>query len=388
LKSLRIKGTRVFEETYNSTSRIVVNQGGTRSSKTYSVCQVMICKALQTTGKVFTICRKTGPSLKATVYRDFFEIIEGLGMYSRENHFVSKGIYVLNGNEFEFVSVDEPMKIRGRKRNYLMMNEANEFTTEDWQQLILRTTEQAYLDYNPSDQFHWIYDRVLTRDDCYFIKSTYLDNPFLSAETIKEIERLKDIDENYWKIYGLGEVGLVEGLIYPKFNLVDSFPECKWVVRGMDFGYTNDPTVIIKIGYSQGELYYEEEVHRTHLTNQDIIEVLKEKEVSRTDVIYADSAEPKSIEEIYRGGFNIKPCRKGADSIKQGIDVVKRYPMNITKNSTNLIKELRSYKWQTDKEGKNINKPVGFNDHCCDAFRYGVSMKLGTPKKRIRITSF
>ena len=177
MKSLNLKATVVLEKNLNAITRIVVNQGGTRSSKTYSLAQLIILKALQEQGKIYTICRKTLPALKGTAYRDFFNILEEHNLYNPNNHNKSELTYKLNNNEIEFISVDQPVKIRGRKRNTLWMNESNEFTFEDFVQLSLRTTENIYMDFNPSDPYSWIYDNVINRDDCTFIKSTYLANP-------------------------------------------------------------------------------------------------------------------------------------------------------------------------------------------------------------------
>ena len=201
LTQAKIKTTNVFHKAYGSKTRITCLQGGTRSSKTYSLCQLFIVKCLGETGKTFTICRKTLPALKGTAYRDIIQLLKDLDLYSEENHNKSELSYALNGNLIEFISVDQPQKIRGRKRNYLWLNEANEFNYEDWQQLILRTTEKIYLDYNPSDPYSWIYEKVHTRDDCTFLQSTYQANPFLDEDTIAEIERLKDIDPDYWRVY-------------------------------------------------------------------------------------------------------------------------------------------------------------------------------------------
>ena len=229
-----IKTTNVFHKAYKSSTRITCLQGGTRSSKTYSLCQLFIVKALNETGKVFTICRKTLPALKGTAYRDVLELLKELDLYTEENHNKSELSYALNGNLIEFISVDQPQKIRGRKRDYLWLNEANEFNYEDYQQLILRTTDKVYLDYNPSDPYSWIYDKVITRDDCTFIKSTYKANPFLDKDTIAEIERLKDIDPDYWRVYGLGEIGSIQTMIFRKFELVDEV-QGRLVGYGLDF---------------------------------------------------------------------------------------------------------------------------------------------------------
>ena len=370
----KIKTTNVFNKAYKSIKRITCLQGGTRSSKTYSLCQLFIVRALQETGKTFTIVRKTLPACKGSVYRDFLSILKELEIYSEEYHNKSELSYNLNNNLVEFISVDQPTKIRGRKRNYLWLNEANEFSYEDWTQLILRTTEKVYLDYNPSDPYSWIYEKVNTREDCTFIKSTYLANPFLDKDTIAEIERLKDLDPDYWRVYGLGEIGTIQTMIFRNFNLVDDV-QGRLIGYGLDFGFTNSPTALVEVRLLDDSLYIKELLYEKRLTNTDLANKLKEFGIDRQTEIIGDSAEPKSIEEIYRQGFNIKPAKKGA-GIHLGIDIMRRYKLNITKDSTNAIKEFRSYKWATDKNGDVLNAPVKINDHLIDATRYLCLNKL------------
>jgi phage terminase large subunit len=377
---LNIKGTIVLRKNLNADTRIVVNQGGTRSSKTYSLAQLIILKALQERGKVYTICRKTLPALKGTAYRDVMSILEENNLYNPDNHNKSELTYKLNGNDIEFISVDMPQKIRGRKRHVLWLNEANEFSFEDWVQLSLRTTENIYLDFNPSDPYSWIYDKVMNREDCTFIKSTYLDNPFLPDETIKEIERLKELDSNYWKIYGLGDMAQPTETIFRQFEIANNIPlESNLIAIGMDFGYSNDPTAIAEVYKLNDNLYINELIYSKGLTNQDIAEKLRELNITRQTEIIADSAEPKSIEELHRLGYNIKGAKKGADSINMGIDVLRRFKINITKNSTNAINEFKHYKWLTDKNGHIVNKPAtNQKDHLLDAIRYVALNKLMT----------
>ena len=370
----KIKTTNVFNKAYRAKSRITCLQGGTRSSKTYSLCQLFIVKCLEDTGRTFTIVRKTLPALKGTAYRDVLNILKEMELYSEENHNKSELSYLLNGNLIEFISVDQPQKIRGRKRNYLWLNEANELTYEDWTQLILRTTEQIYLDYNPSDPYSWIYEKVQTRDDCTFIKSTYKANPFLDEDTIAEIERLKDIDPDYWRVYGLGEIGSIQTMIFRNFNLVDDV-QGKLIGYGLDFGFTNSPTALVEVRQLDDNLYIKELLYEKRLTNTDLANKLKEFGISRQSEIIGDSAEPKSIEEIYRQGFNIKPAKKGA-GIHLGLDIMRRYKLHITKDSLNAIKEFRGYKWSTDKNGDVLNTPVKVNDHLIDATRYLCLNKL------------
>ncbi len=370
----KIKTTNVFHKAYNSDTRITCLQGGTRSSKSYSLAQLFIIKCLQDTGKTYTICRKTLPALKATAYRDMIQILKELDLYAEENHNKSELSYQLNGNLLEFISVDQPQKIRGRKRNCLWLNEANEFTYEDWQQLILRTTEKIYLDYNPSDPYSWIYDKVVVREDCTFIKSTYRANPFLDEDTIDEIERLKDLDPDYWQVYGLGEIGSVQTMIFRKFELVDEV-QGRLVGYGLDFGFTNSPSALVAVYQADDNLYIKEMLYEKRLTNTDLANKLREFRIDRQSEIVGDSAEPKTIEEIYRQGFNIKPAKKGA-GIHLGIDIMRRYKLHITKDSLNAIKEFRSYKWATDKNGDVLNTPVKINDHLIDATRYLCLNKL------------
>lgn len=369
-----IKTTNVFHKAYKSSTRITCLQGGTRSSKTYSLCQLFIVRALNETGKVFTICRKTLPALKGTAYRDVLELLKQLEIYSEEYHNKSELSYTLNNNLIEFISVDQPQKIRGRKRDYLWLNEANEFTYEDYQQLILRTTDKVYLDYNPSDPYSWIYDKVITRDDCTFIKSTYKANPFLDKDTVAEIERLRDLDPDYWQVYGLGEIGSIQTMIFRAFNLVDDV-QGRLVGYGLDFGFTNSPSALVGIYVKDDDLYIKELLYEKRLTNTDLAQKIKDLGISRQDEIVCDSAEPKAIEELYRSGLNAKPAKKGA-GIHLGIDIMRRYKMHITKSSLNAIKEFRGYKWATDKNGDVLNTPVKVNDHLIDAARYLCLNKL------------
>tara|TARA_R100001015_G_C4633538_1_gene198645 strand:- start:1895 stop:3049 length:1155 start_codon:yes stop_codon:yes gene_type:complete len=368
--------TGIFKKNWNANTRIVCNQGGTRSSKTYSLLQLIVLRCLKETDKIWSICRKTYPALKATAMRDLIEILEKMELYNIKFHNKSDSTYKLNGNLIEFIAVDEPQKIRGRKRNFAFLNEANEFTFEDFQQLALRTTEQIYLDFNPSDEFHWIYDKVISRDDCTFIKSTYLDNPFLEEETIKEIERLK-IDDNYWRIYGLGEKGVSMSTIFRNTILCDKIPErAKFIAYGLDWGFSSDPTALVELYATDTDLYMNEILFERGLTNQDIGDRMKELQIQRNDEIIADSSEPKSIEEVYRMNFNIKPSLKGKDSIRLGIDIMRRYKINITKNSINMIKEFRNYKWKQDKNGNTLPVPVDAYNHTIDAIRYICLNKL------------
>jgi len=311
--------------------------------------------------------------------RDFIEILRQSELYDDLLHNKSSAEYRLNNNLIEFISLDQPAKVRGKKRDLLFINEANELHWEDWQQLIFRTKEKIILDYNPSDEFHWIYDKVKTREDADFYITTYRNNPFLDNSIKSEIKRLKDTDPNYWKIYGLGEVGAGKSLIFNS-SLADSIPEeAQFLSYGMDFGYTNDPTTLIGVWKYDTNLYFKEYIYRTGMTNQDIAKELERLDIGRRQEIFADSAEPKSIDEIYKFGWNIKPATKGRDSINIGIDMLKRYKLFVTKDSQNTIKEFRNYKWKEDKNGNVLNQPVDMYNHSLDACRYATYNKLARP---------
>ena len=374
-----IKTNIVWRHLSNSNKRIIIEQGGTRSGKTYNILMWIIFDyCAKNKGKIITICRKTYPALRATAMRDFFEILKENELYDETLHNKSSSEFKFKGNTIEFISLDKPTKIRGRKRDLLYINEANEITFEDWQQLIFRTTGRIILDYNPSDEFHFIYDKIKPREDADFFITTYKNNKFLSEDIIAEIERLKDIDDNYWRVYGLGEVGASKSIIFRIQDCSEVPDTATFLSYGMDFGFTNDPTTLVGIWKQGDDLYLKELLYKTGLTNRDIDTYLKQLGVERKE-IFADSAEPKSIEELYRMGWNIKPATKGQGSINIGIDMMKRYRLNITRDSLNMIKEFKNYKWAEDKNGVVLNTPVDMFNHTIDAVRYGLYDKLARP---------
>lgn len=369
---------KTYYHVKSCTKRIQVHQGGTRSGKTYSILLALIELAYNNPnrGATITIARKSFPSLRASVMRDFFEILERENIYNAEHHNKSEATYLLYGNLVEFISIDQAQKVRGRKRDILFCNEANELRFEDWQQLVLRTTDKIIIDYNPSDEYHWIYESVIPRDDAQFFQTTYLDNPYLNEETIAEIERLKDIDENFWRVYGLGERGQSRETIF-QFSIYTELPKtAKAIAYGMDWGYTNDPTAFVRVYVDGDDLYVEELMYQTRMTNADIAEELRTLGIDRHAEIIADSAEPKSIDELHRMGFNVKPAKKGPDSVRIGIDMMRRYRIHLREADVNAQKEFRNYKWMTDKNGKVLNQPVDAFNHIVDATRYICLNKL------------
>ena len=375
---INLKTNIVFENLVDSDKKIIINQGGTRSGKTFNILlYIIFYYCLNNSDKTITICRKTYPALRATVLRDFINILREHNLYNEDNHNKSSSEYNLFGNLIEFISLDQPVKVRGRKRHLLFINEANELFWEDWQQLLFRTSDKIILDYNPSEEYHWIYDKIIPREDAHFLKTTYKDNPFLEQSLIDEIERLKYTDEQYWQIYGLGEKGISKATI---FNYVEcnQVPfEAEVVSFGMDFGFTNDPTALVKVSKLDNNLYIEELLYRTMMTTGDIHNFLKGK--VKREPIYADSSEPRIIEELRRMGWSIRASLKGRDSVNAGIDLLKRFKIHIHKDSTNAIQEFRNYKWLEDKTGKLTNKPEDKNNHIADAVRYATYSILSKP---------
>lgn len=386
------KCTGVFEQNWESDKYITINRGGTRSSKTWSLAQLFIALLFEDVKgkpKVLSIVRKTLPALKASVMRDVIEILVQHDLYKLVEHNRTENFIKFRGNLLEFFSLDNEQKVRGRKRTHLWINEANEIDYEAFKQLIFRTNTRAYLDFNPDDDGVWINTELEQRranaegfKDVKVIVSSYLDNSFLDPQTIANIEYLKIADPEAWKVFGIGEYGRREGVVFENYTLIDEIPEtAALVARGLDFGFTNDPTAVVSVYKQDGKLWIDELLYERNLTNQDISQRLHGMGLASREEIIADSAEPKSIEEIYRYGFNVKPAQKGADSINASIDTLKGYQLMITARSENLIKELRTYKWQKDKNGVTLNKPVDYNNHAIDALRYVALNKLTNKKQ-------
>lgn len=300
--------------------------------------------------------------------KDFFRILEELDLYDERLHNKSDHIYKLHNNEIEFFGLDQPSKVRSRRRHWLWMNEANEFSQEDYRQLSMRTDERIFMDYNPSHQFHWIYDEVLPRKDCTVIRSTYKDNPFLSEEIVKEIEGYQTKDENYWRIYGLGLRGISNSIVYSHWQLCDALPQGGELVYGLDFGY-NHPTALAAVKMLDDDIYSEELLYKSHLTNNDLIAELNNLHISKGAFIFADVSEPARIAEIRLAGYNIQPATK---DILLGIDAIKRRNWYITKGSINMQKEVKGYSYKTDTDGKLMEEPVKVRDDLMDAIRYAV----------------
>lgn len=369
----RVRTNSVFAFLSKSEARIKSLRGGTRSGKTYNVLIYFVMKYLQESGRVLTIARETMPALKASAMRDFFEILNELGLYDEANHNRTRNEYTLNGNLIEFIAVSESDRVRGRKRDDLFINEVNEISLDSWRQLSFRTTREVVIDYNPSEPEGFVYEDIESRDDCELFVTTYKDNPFLEKVIVDEIERLQDADEEYWKVYGLGQLGSGATKVYTHWREGEA-PAAAHKVYGLDFGY-NNPTALVEVTLHDNVLYWREMLYESKLTNSDLVERLKGFSELSERTIIADSAEPNRIEEISRAGFKIEPANK---AVKDGIDFVKAHPLRIDGSGENLLREVKRYAWKLARDGKPTDDVVKFDDHLMDAARYA-SYSLSVP---------
>jgi phage terminase large subunit len=381
----------LFTANYNAKAHIVVNQGGTSSGKTYAIMQVLFCIACETGMQVITIVGQDVPNLKAGVLRDALKIFNESAQVAAcvKSYNKSERVFEFhNGTIIEFKSYDDAQDAKSGKRDYLFVNEANGIDWQVYNELALRTRIRIYIDYNPNAAF-WVHDNLLGRDDVQLIISDHRHNPFLEDGMRSKIESLKQVDEEQWKVYARGLTGKVSGLVLTNWQLCDNIPQsAKLIALGLDFGFTNDETGCIEVYRYNGELWINELIYETGLTNPDISGRLANLGINKRTGIIADSAEPKSIEELRRLGWHITGVKKGADSIKNSIDILKRYKLNITRSSVNLRNELGRYKWQTDRSGRTINEPVDRWNHLIDPLRY-IALnklkisKLAIPKSRL-----
>lgn len=367
--------TKVFTENLdaylNQSKRIIINQGGTSSSKTWSILQLLYEIAESSkTPRLISVVSETMPHLQKGCIRDFMKILGE--SYDENKHNKTNNIYTIGVSQIEFFAVDDPGKSRGPRRDILFINECNNVKKEIFEQLEIRTAEKIFLDFNPVAKF-WAHD-LIERNDVAFIKSTYLDNDRLDDRIKVSIEMRRESNHNWWRVYGQGEIGSLEGLIYPSFEIIESMPESFDAERmGLDFGF-NDPTALIRAGRRELDLYLDEVIYETGLTAKTLIQRFLDSGIDKSSShILADNARPEMIEEIHQDGWFIQPCEKGKDSVNSGINLVKEYKLHVTKRSTNLIKELRNYQWKVDKiTGKSVDIPIDEFNHALDAVRYAV----------------
>ena len=357
-------------------------QGGTSAGKTFGILPILINIAATNPGTEISVTAESIPHLKRGAMKDFTKIMQSTGRWFGNRWNASDFKYTFaNGSVIEFFSTDSDAKLRGARRDYLYMNEANNQTLNAYNELVARTKKGVYLDWNPTNEF-WFHTDLINDRDVDFLVLTYKDNEACPESAINFINKAKEKAktstywDNWYKVYGLGMVGSLQGTIF-EFNQVDDIPkDAELICYGLDWGFTNDPTAFIEAYRYNGEVYVNELIYQTGLTNTDIINRLNDLKINKRVYIVADSAEPKSIEDLFRGGYNIHPAQKGKDSVNSSIDILKGYKLNVTKRSINLIKELRGYVWDQDKEGNYTNSPIDFNNHAVDALRYVALNKL------------
>lgn len=373
----------LFQANTEEGVRTFVNQGGTSSAKTYTILQVLLYHAIRENGIIVTVCGQDLPNLKVGAFRDaktiihaspwlsqFFTVYEG-------NHYLQGA----NGSIIEFNSYDDAQDAKNGKRDYLFVNEANGVAYDIYWQLAIRTRKQVFIDYNPSARF-WAHDNVIGTSGTKLIISDHRQNVFLTEDEHERIEGIQD--RELWRVYARGLTGKISGLVLTNYDIVDRLPDrSEWRTFGwgLDWGFTNDPTAIVFFCVSHGDLYVDELLYRTGMVNPDIAKEMRNLGITRNDMVVADSAEQKSIAELRNMGFWVVPCEKGKDSIVNGIDILKRYRMHVTRRSQNLLYELGQYSWDKDRDGRLSNKPKDGNDHAIDALRYAVSAKLGERPK-------
>lgn len=352
-------------------------QGSSRSSKTYSNVQWLIRTCHDIPKTTVSIVRKTMPALKRSVYRDFKEIMIDWGFWNEKAMNKTDWVYQFdNGSWIEFFSCEDEQKLRGSKRQILFVNEANEISFIEWQQLQMRTTKFSIIDYNPSfSEEHWINQVNQERKTCFWI-STYKDNPFLEQKVIDEIESLQWKNKSLWQVYGLGQRAVVEGLVFPKIEIVDYVPREAYRRRyiGIDYGYSADPTAIIEVMFWKDKIYINELCYQTHMLTNDIIRELKA--IEGNPEIISESADPRLVDEIYNAGLDIKAVNKYPGSINAGIMKMQEYKICVTRHSSNVIKEFHNYTYRQDKEGKWLNEPIDMWNHAIDSVRYVTIEKI------------
>jgi len=377
-----LKETTAARKINRLKKRIKIIQGGTSASKTFSTLFILINKAMNFPNLEISVVAESIPHLRRGAVRDFEKIMKWGRRYTETSFNKSLLKYqFINGSFIEFFSADDSSKLRGARRDILYINECNNVSFESYNELSIRTKKEIYLDFNPANEF-WVHREVKDEPDADFLILTYKDNEALDKGIVQQIEknRLKAKTSAYWRnwwtVYGEGKVGQLQGAVFTNYKTIDKIPEeARLIGIGLDFGYSADPTAIIAVYKYNDQRILDEMTYQTGLLNSDISKILP-KDVP----VYADSAEPKSIADIQRYGITIKGVTKGKDSVNYGIDVMQRQDYLVTSQSTNLIKELRSYCWDKDKTGKQLNKPISMFDHAIDAVRYHEMETIGLNK--------
>ncbi len=363
--------TKALKKINKLTKRIRAIAGGTAAGKTVAILLYLINYAQKNEKKIISVVSESFPHLKRGAMRDFLDIMTKHRYFKEGRWNRTDYVYTFEtGSIIEFFSADQPGKVRGPRRDVLFINEANNIGYEIYTQLEVRTKEFIFLDWNPVNEF-WFYSEILNkREDVDFITLTYKDNDALPEDFIKALEARKS-NSSWWRVYGEGLLGEMESKIYKGWQIIDEIPyEARLERRGLDFGYTNNPSALVAVYYYNGGYILDEELYQKGLSNRELANIILAKE--HQVLVMADSSEPKSIDELKSYGVLIEGAVKGKDSVNYGIQVVQDQKISVTKRSVNLIKEYRNYFWQKDKDGRIINEPNKYLDHLLDASRYAI----------------
>lgn len=377
--------TTAIKKMSRLSARKRVVQGGTSAGKTFGILPLLIDKAIKEPNLEVSVVSESIPHLRRGALKDFLKIMLMLNRYRDVQFNKSTLKYTFtNGSYIEFFSVDQPDKLRGARRNVLYVNEANNIPFDAYNQLAIRTSGDIWIDFNPTNEF-WAHKQVLVDDDAELEVLTYKDNEALPQTIVNEIEKAKHKAgtstywENWWKVYGLGQIGSLEGVCITDWKEITLPNEARLLCGGIDWGFSNDPSSIILLYKYNNAFIFDEVLYKKGMLNNEISSYLKQLDLNT--IYYADSAEPKSIAEMQSYGHQVLPVSKGKDSIVYGINLINQNEVYVTSRSKNLINELRNYIWLTDKEGNKMNKPIDAYNHAIDAMRYALTSQLADPNK-------
>jgi phage terminase large subunit len=383
---MQIEKTLALNKLRKLDSRIRIVRGGSSAGKTIAILLILIDYGMRHANKEISVVSETIPHLRRGALKDFLNILKALNRYDDRKYNKTTLKYEFsNGSYIEFFSTDQPDRLRGARRTDLFVNECNNISFESYQQLSVRTSNNIWLDYNPTNLF-WVDKELIGQEDTDFLTLTYKDNDSLPETIIKEIEKAKIKAKtstywaNWWKVYGLGEIGSLEGVCIPDWKPIDKIPEeARVLCAGLDYGYSVDPSVIINLYKWNDSYIFDEVLYRKGMLNRDLSNFIRQNNINYN--IYADSAEPKSISEMRSYGIKIFPASKGQNSVIYGINLINQNEIYITSRSKNLIRELQGYVWAKDPEGNNLQKPTGLHPDCIDACRYALMMSLENPNR-------